>query len=126
MAAIDRGDMLGVDTAIIAPTCPPRGAIGAVVWASPDAQVDVAEIFATRACEFHLLVLRLTGAYQEAVLGACEDMARLTRREIQLGSGPAQLLSRDESGSGTAVSSGPVIIRSGRRDAIISKIVVAA
>jgi DNA-binding CsgD family transcriptional regulator len=83
MGAIDPGDMFGVATAIVAPAYLPRGVIGAVVWASPDADVDVARTFATRASEFHLLALRLTGAYQEAALGARKDMARLTRREIQ-------------------------------------------
>lgn len=83
IGAIDPGDMFGVGAAIIAPAYLPRGVIGAVVWASPDARVDVAEIFATRAGEFHLLALRLTGAYQEAALGARKGMARLTRREIQ-------------------------------------------
>jgi DNA-binding CsgD family transcriptional regulator len=83
MGAIGPEDMFGVRTAIIAPAYQPRGVIGAVVWASPDPDVDVAGIFATRACEFHLLALRLTGAYQEAALGVRKDMARLTRREIQ-------------------------------------------
>lgn len=83
MGAIDPGDMFGVATAIVAPAYLPRGVIGAVVWASPDANVDVASLFAARASEFHMLALRLTGAYQEAALGARKDMARLTRREIQ-------------------------------------------
>ncbi len=83
MGAIEPADMFGVATAIIAPAYLPRGVIGAVVWASPDPAVDVAGVFATRAAEFHLLALRLTGAYQEAALGARKDTPRLTRREIQ-------------------------------------------
>ena len=83
MGLIDPGDMFGVGTAIVAPAYLPRGVIGAMVWASPDPDVDVGAIFAARAPEFHLLALRLTGAYQEVALGARKDMARLTRREIQ-------------------------------------------
>jgi DNA-binding CsgD family transcriptional regulator len=83
MGLIDPGDMFGVGTAIVAPAYLPRGVIGAVVWASPDPDVDVGAIFEARASEFHMLALRLTGAYQETALGARKDMARLTRREIQ-------------------------------------------
>jgi DNA-binding CsgD family transcriptional regulator len=83
MGAIEPGDMFGVATAIVAPAYLPRGVIAAVVWASPDPDIDAGKIFAARAGELHLLALRLTGVYQEAALGARKDMARLTRREIQ-------------------------------------------
>jgi hypothetical protein len=42
MGAIGPEDMFGVRTAIVAPAYQPRGVIGAVVWASPDPDVDVA------------------------------------------------------------------------------------
>jgi DNA-binding CsgD family transcriptional regulator len=83
MGLIEPGDMFGVGTAIVAPAYLPRGVIGAMVWASPDPDVDVGTVFAARAGEFHLLALRLTGAYQELALGVRKGMARLTRREIQ-------------------------------------------
>ena len=83
MGLIGPDDMFGVGAAIVAPAYLPRGVIGAMVWASPDPDVDVGAVFAARAGEFHLLALRLTGAYQELALGARKGMARLTRREIQ-------------------------------------------
>ena len=80
---IDASNMFGVGSAIVAPAYLPRGVIGAVVWASPDATIDVRAIFAARAGEFHALALRLTGTYQDADPAAGQEPARLTRREIQ-------------------------------------------
>lgn len=70
--------------AIIAPAYLPGGVIGAVVWATPDPAVPVAEVFAAQAPRMHAAALRFIAAYHDArgklpVAGG----ARLTRREIQ-------------------------------------------
>lgn len=74
----------GIGAAIIAPAHLPGGIIGAVVWASPDADLAVGEMFEAQAPRLHALVHCLMGAYHEA-LGdtALADPVRLTRREIQ-------------------------------------------
>lgn len=76
----------GVAGAIIAAAYLPGGVIGAVVWATPDPTVDVAEIFAREAARAHILALRLMAAYHEAhgaLPTTADGTARLTRREIQ-------------------------------------------
>lgn len=83
LGAIDPADSFGVGAAIIAPAYLPRGVIGAMVWASPDAATDVRSIFETRASQFHALALKLTGACQDLDLKSAGEQARLTRREIQ-------------------------------------------
>jgi DNA-binding CsgD family transcriptional regulator len=83
LGAIDQADSFGVGAAIIAPAYLPRGVIGAVVWATPDAALDVRSIFQARAGDFHALALKLTGAYQDLDLKSASEQARLTRREIQ-------------------------------------------
>lgn len=86
LEAISAGgiETFGVGAAIVAPAYLPGGVIGAVVWASPDPQLDVATLFEHRAAELHALALRFVGTYAEAtgaVAGAAP--AQLTRREIQ-------------------------------------------
>lgn len=77
-------DTYGVGAAIVCPVYLPGGVIGAVIWATPEAAVDVEGIFAARAGELHLLALRFVATYQDAVHGVDEPPpARLTRREIQ-------------------------------------------
>lgn len=74
----------GVEVAVVAPAYLPGGVIGAVVWASTDASLDVAPLFEARAAELHALALRFVGTYAEAVGAvATEAPAHLTRREIQ-------------------------------------------
>lgn len=74
----------GIGGAIIAPAYLPGGVIGAVVWATPDAHLDVAGIFAAEAPRLHATALRFMGAYHDARGELpCAGGARLTRREIQ-------------------------------------------
>lgn len=74
----------GVARAIIAPAYLPGGVIAAVVWASPDPAVEVAEIFAAQAPRLHAAALRFMGAYHDSrgKLPSARG-AMLTRREIQ-------------------------------------------
>jgi len=76
-------DTYGVGSAIVTPAYLPGGVIGAVVWATPDADFDVAETFATHVGHMLGLSLRFVATYGEAVSGAEGPPARLTRREIQ-------------------------------------------
>lgn len=77
-------ETFGVGAAIVAPAYLPGGVIGAVVWATPDAEFDVANLFEARAAELHALALRFAGVYAEATgVVASEAPAHLTRREIQ-------------------------------------------
>jgi DNA-binding CsgD family transcriptional regulator len=76
-------DALGVGSAIIAPAYLAGGAIGAIVWASPDPAIDVASLFEARAAELHALSLRFMATYADSLAGAAAIPARLTRREIQ-------------------------------------------
>ena len=74
----------GVGGAIIAPAYLPGGVIGAVVWATPDPELDVAAIFAAGAPRLHATALKFMGAYHDARGELpCAGGARLTRREIQ-------------------------------------------
>jgi DNA-binding CsgD family transcriptional regulator len=77
-------DPYGVAGAIIAPAYLPGGVIGALVWASDDAAVDVTAVFAARAEALHALALKFVASYADAV-ARCDvaPAARLTRREIQ-------------------------------------------
>ena len=74
----------GVRGAIIAPAYLPGGVIGAVVWASPDPEIDVAQVFAVWATRLHAAALRFMSAYHDS-RGELPspDARRLTRREIQ-------------------------------------------
>lgn len=77
-------DPQGVGTAIIAPAYLPAGAIGAVVWATPDAGFDVVRVFDAHAEGMHCLALKFIAAYHDALnSAAAQPPARLTRREIQ-------------------------------------------
>jgi DNA-binding CsgD family transcriptional regulator len=76
-------DTYGVGAAIVCPVYLPGGVIGAVIWATPDADVDVVSTFAAHAGELHLMALRFVATYEDAVHGVDEPPARLTRREIQ-------------------------------------------
>jgi DNA-binding CsgD family transcriptional regulator len=74
----------GVAGAIISPAYLPGGVIGAVVWATPDAGVDVPAVFEAWAVRLHAAALRFMSAYHDA-RGKLPSPAagRLTRREIQ-------------------------------------------
>jgi DNA-binding CsgD family transcriptional regulator len=77
-------ETFGVGSAIVAPAYLPDGVIGAVVWASPDAGVDVARVFAERAGELHALALKFLATYADATGRlAAGPPAHLTRREVQ-------------------------------------------
>lgn len=77
-------EAFGVGAAIVAPAYLPGGAIGAVVWATPEPAFDVETVFAARAAELHAVSLKFVGAYAEATAHAPgRAAARLTRREIQ-------------------------------------------
>lgn len=80
---VETPDTFGVGAAIIAPAYHPRGVIGAIVWASPDPDVDVKSVFDAQASRFHATALQLTGAYQDVRRSIRPEPARLTRREIQ-------------------------------------------
>lgn len=76
-------DTYGVGAAIVCPTYLPGGVIGAVIWATPDQAFDVRAAFDANAAALHSLALRFVATYEDAVAGASETPARLTRREIQ-------------------------------------------
>jgi DNA-binding CsgD family transcriptional regulator len=76
-------DSMGVGAAIVTPAYRPSGAIGVVIWASPDPTVDAAGLFAARAEALHALAMKFTASYGEAMAGAAEAPVKLTRREIQ-------------------------------------------
>lgn len=74
----------GIAGAITCPIHSPMGVIGAVVWATGDASVNVAGIFRARAEEMYLLALRFLSAYRDANQpGASAEAVEFTRREIQ-------------------------------------------
>lgn len=74
----------GVAGAIIAPTYLPGGLIGAVVWATPDPRVAVADVFADNAARLHAAALKFIAAYNDADGATPQaDAPRLTRREVQ-------------------------------------------
>jgi DNA-binding CsgD family transcriptional regulator len=75
-------DSMGVGAGIVAPAYRASGAIGVVIWASPDTDVAVPAIFAERAEALHALALKFTSAYDDALAGTTEAPVKLTRREI--------------------------------------------
>jgi DNA-binding CsgD family transcriptional regulator len=82
--ASEHTDRFGVSVAIVAPAYLPGGVIGAVVWASPDAAVDVATIFAKRAEDLHALALKFVATqYDLTARRMPVTPPPLTRREIQ-------------------------------------------
>lgn len=76
-------DSMGVGAGIVAPAYRASGAIGVVIWATPDPAVDAAAIFAERAEALHALALKFTSTYDDALAGTAETPVKLTRREIQ-------------------------------------------
>lgn len=76
-------ETFGVGAAIVAPAYLPGGVIGAVVWASPDPDLDVAGVFDAHAAALHALALRFVATYADEIHGAAAAPVRLTRREIQ-------------------------------------------
>jgi len=76
-------DPYGVGAAIVCPVFLPGGVIGVVIWATPDADLDVAAVFAANAGALHVLALKFVATYEDAVTRSDPTPARLTRREIQ-------------------------------------------
>lgn len=77
-------ERFGVNSAIIAPAYLPGGVMGAIVWASPDEDLDVAAIFAERAGELHTLALKFVATHNDLASRRIPvTPAPLTRREIQ-------------------------------------------
>ena len=74
----------GIAGAITTPVHSPMGTIGAVVWATGDASVDIEGIFSARAAEMHVLALKFLSAYRDATqASAPAEHVEFTRREIQ-------------------------------------------
>lgn len=82
IAAEPHATEFGVGAAIIAPAHLPGGAIGAVVWATPE-PIDVRGVYDERAPVLQAVTLKLLGAYHDAIGAAPLGDVRLTRREIQ-------------------------------------------
>lgn len=81
---MEESERFGVSGAIIAPAYLPGGVIGAVVWATPDATVDVPSVFAQRAGELHTLALKFVATHHDLVSRRTASATTpLTRREIQ-------------------------------------------
>jgi len=81
---MEETETFGVRGAIVAPSYLPGGVIGAVVWATPDATVDVASIFQERAAALHALALKFVATHNDlAARRTPTAPAPLTRREIQ-------------------------------------------
>ena len=98
----------GVGAAIIAPAYLPMGVIGAVVWATPDAGLDVVSVFERHAVTLHGLALRFVATYGDAVAVREEPPLRLTRREIQVLKWAAAGKTDAEIGELVAISLPPV------------------
>lgn len=81
---IGPSERFGVGAAIVAPAYLPGGVIGAVVWATADAEFDVAPVFARKAPELHALALHFVAAdHDHTTRQAAAAPVQLTRREIQ-------------------------------------------
>ncbi len=77
-------DGFGVGAAIIAPAYLPGGVIGAVVWATADANFDVQPVFEAHVDELHALALRfVAAAHEHSAHAQAASPVQLTRREIQ-------------------------------------------
>ena len=77
-------ERFGVGAAIIVPAYLPAGVIGAVVWATADANFDVESVFHQRATQLHALALRFVATeHERSIRGAAIAPPSLTRREIQ-------------------------------------------
>jgi DNA-binding CsgD family transcriptional regulator len=73
----------GIACAIVSPTFVPGGVIGVVVWASANADIDVAAVFENQAAILHAAALRFVSAYHDARGNLPSYIRGLTRREIQ-------------------------------------------
>lgn len=81
---MEESERFGVSGAIVAPAYLPGGVIGAVVWATPDATINVPSVFAARAGELHTLALKFVATHNDiAARKTTQAPAPLTRREIQ-------------------------------------------
>lgn len=77
-------DRNGIVGAIVCPIHSPMGAIGAVVWVTDDAAVDVPAVFEARGSEMFIATLKFLSAYRDARLAAPQgETVEFTRREIQ-------------------------------------------
>lgn len=73
-----------IASAITCPVHSPMGAIGAVVWATEDASVDVAEVFHRRAVDMQALALKFLSSYRDtSAVQLPAAPVEFTRREIQ-------------------------------------------
>lgn len=73
-----------VQCAIVAPIHLPMGVIGAVVWASDQKDVDIADVFGAHAERLHMLALKFLSVYRDAAQSApAPELVEFTRREIQ-------------------------------------------
>ena len=74
----------GIAGAITCPVHSPMGAIGAVVWATSDASVDVGALFERHAERLHILALKFLSVCRDAAAPATlAEQVEFTRREIQ-------------------------------------------
>jgi DNA-binding CsgD family transcriptional regulator len=74
----------GIGGAIAAPIHSPLGAIGAVVWATGDADHAVPAVFQKHSEALHILALKFISAYRDAVQPHLPaETVEFTRREIQ-------------------------------------------
>ena len=77
-------ERFGVGAAIIAPAYLPGGVIGAVVWATADADFPVEPTFSGHAPALHALALHfVAAAHDQAARRSNATPMQLTRREIQ-------------------------------------------
>jgi len=81
---IGPAERFGVGAAIIAPAYLPGGVIGAVVWATADAEFPVKQTFAAHAPVLHALALHFVAAdHDHTARQRATAPVQLTRREIQ-------------------------------------------
>lgn len=74
----------GVAGSIVAPVHLPGGRLGAVVWATTDAAINVAQVYADHAIEMHGAAIRLIATHAEAsTRRQVPGNPHLTRREVQ-------------------------------------------
>ena len=84
MNRIGPDERFGVGAAIVAPAYLPGGVIGAVVWATADADFPVEAAFSAHAPVLHALALHfVAAAHDQAARQSTAAPMQLTRREIQ-------------------------------------------
>lgn len=78
-------EVSGVKAAICTPVHMPFGVIGAVTWATKDADLDIDAIYDTHAEEMSLIARRFINGYAHVMNGRAliPEGCRLTKREIQ-------------------------------------------